>query len=462
MVATGEFSRGGVPETFRTPGYPLLLVPGILLGSIEGVTIALQVLLGCVTIYLVYRIALLLFELKGPALCAAALCTVEPLSVIWTCVLHTETLFTTMLTSFLFFFLRYLAHGSWHNLVVSALFSAGAAYVRPVAYFIPLFVSLFLIVNFLLKRAWNRRVFFQIMAYFFIGYGALFAWQMRNAYQTGYWGFAGGLEDNLYYYTATSILAQVHNIPREEQRKQMFYLKDEIYASQLLEQLQWPEVEIRRRLGREAFKVIVAHPWELFKLTATSTVWTLGGPGLGTWLEVFGTGWNNTERLSRNRDITTPVPVPTEDEKFSFLRRSNWTLAGSLLLATVLGSYWIFSLVGVLNGYVQAREAVIFLVFIAAYMVLIPALQGIGYSRFRLPIMPILCVFGGGGIWAILGRTGEFFTDFRKETRLVTSDPIDQRRTSLPYPRSQNDLSPMRREQFHFDSPRFKRRADIF
>ena len=34
LVTTGQFTTNGIPETVRTPGYPLLVVPGLWFGSV--------------------------------------------------------------------------------------------------------------------------------------------------------------------------------------------------------------------------------------------------------------------------------------------------------------------------------------------------------------------------------------------------------------------------------------------
>lgn len=45
MLSAGTFTRGGKPEIVRTPGYPLLLLPGLLVDRVEDVTVLLQALL---------------------------------------------------------------------------------------------------------------------------------------------------------------------------------------------------------------------------------------------------------------------------------------------------------------------------------------------------------------------------------------------------------------------------------
>lgn len=69
------------PEIIRTPGYPLLFTVGLLVGRLAFITIALQILLSCFTVYTVYRTAGLLFESERMALSAAILYATEPLAV---------------------------------------------------------------------------------------------------------------------------------------------------------------------------------------------------------------------------------------------------------------------------------------------------------------------------------------------------------------------------------------------
>src|ERR1700719_117759 len=94
LVTHHRFFSDGAPELIRTPGYPLLLTAGLLLGRLELATIVLQILLNCLTVYMVYRTAGLLFESERIALIAASLYAIDPLSILFSSLLSTETLFT--------------------------------------------------------------------------------------------------------------------------------------------------------------------------------------------------------------------------------------------------------------------------------------------------------------------------------------------------------------------------------
>src|SRR5690348_921345 len=50
LAATGRFAQQGRPEIERTPGYVLCLLPGVLTGHIDTVTIAMQCVIGCLTV----------------------------------------------------------------------------------------------------------------------------------------------------------------------------------------------------------------------------------------------------------------------------------------------------------------------------------------------------------------------------------------------------------------------------
>ena len=84
------------PDSFRSPGYPLVLAACRWLGGESGwyaLAIGLQVLLGTLTVLLVYRTARQLVGF-GPALAAAGLCACSPHLVVSTAYVLTECVTT--------------------------------------------------------------------------------------------------------------------------------------------------------------------------------------------------------------------------------------------------------------------------------------------------------------------------------------------------------------------------------
>lgn len=394
LITTGQFSTNGIPETTRTPGYPILMVPGLLTGFPEMLTIALQILLGCLTIYLIFRIGLTLFERPLPALSSAALYAIEPLSVIYTNILMSETLFSTTLVSFLLFFLKYLKSNYWGSLIVSATFLAVCAYIRPICYFLPLLMGLCLVFRILIMRSWNRKAVLQVMVFLLVIYVLLLPWQVRNYYYTGQWSFSGISSDDLYFFTASTVLAQINKIPYEEQREQMAYASNNLYLTPHPEHREWTGDDVRRWRTARALEIITSYPFGYIKMVALGATWTVGGPGIGSWVELF--------KMNRNRSGQSLTA--TEDDKLYYLRVSRLSYWGSIFLGLVLGAYWIVALVGGYKVYRQVGWQVIFLGGTVLYFVLVPAMLAIGYSRFRHPVTPILCVLGGYYLSTIIDR----------------------------------------------------------
>lgn len=99
LLHHGTFTTQGRPEVFRTPGYPLLLLPGLGTGQLTAVTIAIQIALSLLTVAGVFALALAVTvtENARAAAAAAGVYAVEPLSVEYASLLLTETLFTALL-----------------------------------------------------------------------------------------------------------------------------------------------------------------------------------------------------------------------------------------------------------------------------------------------------------------------------------------------------------------------------
>ncbi|MEG3900534.1 glycosyltransferase family 39 protein [Microcoleus sp. B4-C5] len=135
LIESGQFVYSVQPEIFRTPGYPLLLIPGILLDQQEIVAIFIQIMLSCFTIFLIYKIALAIWGESKIATFCALLYAVEPVSILWLTLLMPETLFTALITLFIYLLIKYFTEKSWKQLLYAAITLAASIYVRPIGYY---------------------------------------------------------------------------------------------------------------------------------------------------------------------------------------------------------------------------------------------------------------------------------------------------------------------------------------
>ena len=247
LVDRGRF---GDPEIVRTPGYPLLLVPGVIAGRVASLTLALQILLSLASVALVFRIEREAFGGRG---WAALLYALEPLSILYASKLVTETLFTTTLLLSLWL----LKRRSW---IWAALALAAAAYVRPIAVWLPLFLL------------WRRPPALAVAL------GCIFAWIARNAVVAGYIGFSSISEINLYYYYAAAVEARERGVPYYEQQKAFGYGEPSVE----------PPADHARRIRAEATAILRADPVSAAGVHARGIVMTLADPGAVELLRMFG------------------------------------------------------------------------------------------------------------------------------------------------------------------------------
>jgi 4-amino-4-deoxy-L-arabinose transferase-like glycosyltransferase len=362
----GAFRTDGEPEIRRTPGYPLLLVPGVFLGHVETVTIGLQLLLSAATARMVYALAILLFDSRRIGLLAALLYALEPLSVVLSVKLLSETLFTFLFFLGLYALFLYFRDSGWGPLLGSGVALAAATYVRPIAYFLPVVLIPFL----LLGREWRvtrRRVAGALI--FLAVYGAIVgAWQVRNQVVAGYPRFSGTEEIALWLYAIA--------MGAEEDGTDFLTRNAEMgggpvgYWKLHPEQMEWTQKDRLAHLREQAMSRLAGHPFRYLKVHLRGSAATLFAPGARRLMELF-------------------VAEPR-------LGTAAWQLLtiglGALLLVTYLLS--------VLGLAALARRGVfpaLLLLVIAGYFALLSGGPN-GTGRYRQPLMPLFCILAAAGL----------------------------------------------------------------
>jgi len=394
LITSGQFATKGLPEIERTPAYPLLLIPGIILDRIAPVTIALQILLSLFSVFVVYKIGVLLFYKDEIGLLCATLYAVEPLSIIYACRLYSETLYVTILLIFLYFMIRYLKMGAVRDITLSGVALAATAYVRPISYFMPFLVTFAFFLWTFLRRPRDRKLIFHAALFFVISMGIIAVWQVRNKIETGYGGFSAITDQNLYFYVGGGILAKINGIEKEEQLKNMGYGDPESWFSLHPEQRTWSQAEIYRYRNKEGIKIALQHPWTLFTLGVQNTITTLRETGA--------------------TDLLFMIKVDQDSPEGARLK---WIL--KLPLFAVLLAYWSLAIIGVLSNRWKNGAQLVVLAVVGAYLILAASIGGIGYSRFRHPVMPIVCLMAGCGLFTVLQRFVPVANDkVRRPTKL--------------------------------------------
>jgi hypothetical protein len=400
LVRWGRFGRPGEPELMRTPGYPLLLAPGAWLGCVDLAVIGLQIGLGCLTTWLVYRLGQLTFERDDWALAGALAYACEPLSALYCSKLLSETLFTAAIAAATVFVLRFVRRGSNRDWMASAALFAAATYVRPIAYFLPLVVAVSVLLTTWRRAPSKGRLLLQASGFLCLACGLVAAWQARNYVEAGYPKFSAISDINLYYYQAAGVLAAERGAPLSEVQKELGYGDDEVYFRLHPAQRTWSQAGRFAFLRSEAVRILRERPGLMLKVHAAGVYGTLTDVGSNAYLGFF--------RLDDDRD--RPRRLRADESSLARLRRAfrerPLTLTVHALLYAILLSYWAGGCAGAICGRVWRNPAALLLIAISCYFLVLSGGPA-GYHRFRLPIMPIVSLFAGCGAasgWAATRR----------------------------------------------------------
>jgi 4-amino-4-deoxy-L-arabinose transferase-like glycosyltransferase len=393
LLATGNFSTEGVPEIMRTPGYPLLLVLGMKLGHVEPVTIFLQIILSCLTCYFVYAITQQVFGDTRAAIWAAFLLSLEPLSILYSCLLLSDTLFVFLLVAALNWMIRARQQGHFVNWLLSAIALAGAIYTRPLGYFLPLALTLTLFIWAIVKR--KRKLLFNTAVFCLLTMSLVGLWQVRNRLTTGYAGFSTTPEIVLYFYHTGAVRAQQQGIPFYQVVEQLGYYDSDIYFRNHPEQQTWTPSQRYAYLRNEGFKALRQTPIVYVQIYVRGMLVMLLDPGVVEYLKLF-QQYQKSDRLlnlmAQQGVVAVMQRVITENPSLAF-----W---GSLL-GLILLSFYFLSFIGLKDLSVLAHLSLVILLCTSFYLI---AISGgiIAVSRFRMPLMPIISVFAGHGLVVLL------------------------------------------------------------
>ena len=382
LVEHGSFTAtpGGSVEISRTPGYPLLLTLGVMAGGITLVTIAAQVLIGVGTVAGVALLARRLMP-NSPKVArwAAIFYALDPVSVLYCSLLMTETLFAAMLVVHLLAVTRFLETRSIGTGVLAGTLAAASTFVRPVAYFWPVVsVAVMLCVA---RRVVGVR---GCAAFLVAAMLPCMLWAVRNDMQAGYLGFSAIRDRNLYAWNAAGVLARVDGIPFDDVRTQLDARLEELEESGMIK----TPAERSEHMGREGLRVILDHPMAFLRVHMSGIARTLTFPGFTGYVALSG-GQPAGMEVAIDRGIWYAI--------VHLVRTRPELLAGYLVIGGILMVQLGAGALGVWRSRSHRTAAVWVLLAAAAYFLVIAG-GPTGHSRFRHPVMPVLCVFAAVGV----------------------------------------------------------------
>ncbi|KMY68305.1 hypothetical protein AAU61_00945 [Desulfocarbo indianensis] len=367
FLQTGRFADSpeepDQPMLARTPGYPALLAALYALGGGErlGAPLA-QSLMSLALLALVMLAARALWGER--AACAAGLLQAfDLLGVAYSQFVLSETAFTLLLAGAALLAVLAARQRQWsagQALGLGALLAL-ATLTRPVTYYLiwpVLLICLFQARAF--QGSWRKAVLTALLV--FLPWLLLVGgWQARNYATAGTARFSSIQEINLLFYRAAQIEALRQGVSLGAAQENLAR-----QAQAGMEKGSAGRLDAYGRLGRE---IILSHPWLFIRVTAEGMARTLLGPGVEAFRQWGGGAWFWLAAL---------------------------VLSCLQLLALYLGTAsWLLA---------WRREpawAPHLVVWLILFYLLIVSAGPESYSRFRVPLMPLLAIYGGRG-WQLL------------------------------------------------------------
>lgn len=382
----GSYEFLGIPELFRTPGYPLLLVPAVALHHPVIIALLENFLLAVLSAWLIWKIADDLLPGSRAGLWAVLLYCFEPMGLLSAEKVLTETLFTTLLLLFIWVFVRCLREPTYGNFALAGLALGCATYARPVGTYLSIALALLLLFiprSLPISGRFRRAVLF--IAVFVL---SLAPWTIRNVVVADYTGFSSTGDTDLYFWCAAGVKAKLEHKTLVEEQTAMAYVDIPRYGALHPEQRNWSAGQSARFFGAEGKRVLQQHPGTYAALHARGCMIVVLDPGATELMKAVALYPESGGLLSRILDQ-------------GFLRATwwfvrNYPIAAILLPLSglVLAVYYGLAFIGWRQFSFETRVA---LAIIILYFVLVSGLPG-AVPRFRVPIMPVVCVCAGVGI----------------------------------------------------------------
>ena len=407
LLHAGSFSpsveRAPEPELNRTPGYPALVAAVYALAGERPAALAVtNAVLSTATLGILFLLGRRLFG-ERVALAALVLLALDPGSFRYSLVALTETPFTflALLGTLLLVLTAETARRPALLALAGGVALSAATLVRPLTfYFLPVLAVLLPVC----LAGWRRpRMLAAFLAPVLLLVGG---WQVRNRVRGGTASFTLNQSVEIYLIRAAYVQALAEGASVLEVRERLGwteglhrfgYLPDEgeafggrRYAElhPATASLSLPELaRVYNRRGRE---ILLAHPWQTFRMVAHGTLYLFLTPPFLIWQYHWG---NLVPDEALLREYFHPSPAGV----LSWLsRHAPGTFALTLLWIPLLAFLALLAARGALRSVRSGPALLVFATF--AFFVAVTAGPSCIDDRYRVPLMPFLCLFAAKGL----------------------------------------------------------------
>jgi 4-amino-4-deoxy-L-arabinose transferase-like glycosyltransferase len=412
LLSSGTFAQSpqalSIPETNRTPGYPVLIAAVYLLFGRHPLLLALlNVLLATGTLVVLSILAQRLFGPRA-AFLAVLLLALDPGSFHYAPVVLTDTPFTFLLL------LGVLLLTPGEDQQRSQTFWAGltlalATLFRPISYYLIPATAFFLVVRMWRKNAspgtWLRPVAaFLLAPVLLIG-----GWRLHNWQRTGSSAFSQSEAIELWMIRGLAVKARVDGVPVwEEQRREGWdeYLYrfgyvdseravfgDARYADLYARTARLSTTELAREYREKGSRMLRAHPGATLRMEVVGGVLLLFASPPLIWAYHY-------HLFRPEPEFEKAYFAPDYRAMFELLQRGHPVLLGLVLACIVaLAIFYAVFVRGLLRARIRERwRQQIVPLGTLLYLFAVTSGPSAIDDRYRIPLMPLFCLYAGAGL----------------------------------------------------------------
>ena len=390
---SSEVSEPYLPNYKRTPMYPLFLA-GIysLFGHKPGIGLFIQTLLGALTCLVVYKMSMLVFTRKV-SLTASALCSLDPLLVIYTGILLTETEFALFLILGMYFLVAYLKSFRTYQIILTAAWFGLCALCRPIALYFPFIIIVILL--------WRKSKI--LHAFLFLGCFActLLPWIVRNYFHFNDFFISKITQVNLFYYEAAPLRASYEN---GMMIAALFHKKEALTtgANLLKQEMREKEGKLQNGIrfldsaGSYGFHYIMRHPTRYMGMRTFGVAKILFTNG--SLVELGRNLWKGgkiTEEPTKSlKEIIPEIKDAILSRNFLKVFKTASSLRLLIEVLSILVYLFVIILIAIsfYKKIKKGEETTFYIVFLMAILYFICIVGTYGGSRFRLPVEPYILI----------------------------------------------------------------------
>jgi 4-amino-4-deoxy-L-arabinose transferase-like glycosyltransferase len=378
-----QLEQSYLPSAFRTPVYPLVIAFIYQLFGINNLALVLaQVLMSLLTVVLTYWLGLLLLS-EIEAWIGALFIALSSAPAVYSVFILSETLFAMLLILVLLILVLYRQRKKTAWLAAAGIFSGLAILCRPVAAYFPVLVVGLI---WLAEPGNWRKLLAGMMAFLIACALVVGPWIWRNMRQIGIPTISTISSYNLLFYNAVSLKADQDGLSQAQARAALQTQANAELAKRGGLENEAIQTQLYDEWGRQ---IILAHPLRYVVIHLENDLNNFL-PDVTDFLELMGVtqGAKGTLSVLNQQGLLAAIE--------HYFGGRIWLIGLVLPWIALLGFIYLAGMLGV---YVLARRKAWFglalLFFPVLYYTLLPGAPS--NPRFRVPVMPYLCLLGGIG-----------------------------------------------------------------